>query len=1022
MQPQPPPLRSLHVRTASYGGAEGGLSSFAPAPSLPLSASSSTLYALGSGDPRRDSGDSRLGGSAPGHARSLSGEREAAKARARAQPHLLALSRTRRTLEWALSAALLLWLLVIFFSGHGRFDVGGPGRRRDGTNAGPPPGASGAAVASAFCTAPGAPPPGRFLLPRATYSPGRGVVAAGGRKGARVFLLTALNADAPLAAQTLTAFLQHYARLGVAPQHTLVLAQVGAVGGSTSTTAFDALAQVADEAGAFLDVWVGPLPPFSATALRWTALLARHARAGDWVLLLDADELLLMPGTHTLPSAAAAAAKLGYTALLGSRVEVTRSRGDLLQMEREATAPDARAPPLRRCVVPAGSGCAGVWDRGAMRVGVLGAAGVAGLRPLIDVGFDDRSPANEDPRLGDQEVYRVPFAMLHPGWGLGAPERARARAAALSACLGADHGASRAAASLADGLQQSHGWLTQAACAPLRCPSDRTGAGSANNGTTASKGRASPSSDALSSPSGGRRIAMVSSVWDHVDGVSKTLQTVAAHLLVRRDDTEVMVLTPDVIGGGLATLPLRSGARTAASKQPGLVVVPIPSLPAPGRPDYRWAPPLTSRASAELALFAPDAVHAAAPDFLGHSAVAWARKHNVCSLCTYHTAFPTYLQYYGVGLLEPAVSAFMARFYNKCDFVAVPSYAAADSLALAGVPRAKMGFFPRGVNATLYRRSRRRDSWRTEVAMAQPGELVVLWVARMVREKGLDTFADALKELWLRRTQPLSSAAHATPPPFRVVVAGTGPDLAWLQTQLPPTTQSSSSTAAGDPPALPVVYLGHASGEQLATALASSDVFFFPSRTEVFPNNIAEAMASGLTVLVEDVGVVRALVRHNKTGWLVAPQKRAAGLLTGAAARAAAVGPHVEALTMLMNDDALRARLGMAAAATAQGLTWRRAVGALVRGYDACAQRKRAELDARKGAGGDAAAARGEGVEYVLDWGAEKDALIYRIGANLTGRYEHRPAPGTPGTPSSPMLPPSPPPPSPAAVNGSVAA
>jgi hypothetical protein len=52
-------------------------------------------------------------------------------------------------------------------------------------------------------------------------------------------------------------------------------------------------------------------------------------------------------------------------------------------------------------------------------------------------------------------------------------------------------------------------------------------------------------------------------------------------------------------------------------------------------------------------------------------------------------------------------------------------------------------------------------------------------------------------------------------------------------------------------------------------------------------------------------------------------------------------------------------------------------VGALVRGYDTCAARKRA------------AAGGARAPEFVVDAGADADALIYRIGANLTGRYEH---------------------------------
>jgi phosphatidylinositol alpha 1,6-mannosyltransferase len=50
-----------------------------------------------------------------------------------------------------------------------------------------------------------------------------------------------------------------------------------------------------------------------------------------------------------------------------------------------------------------------------------------------------------------------------------------------------------------------------------------------------------------------------------------------------------------------------------------------------------------------------------------------------------------------------------------------------------------------------------------------------------------------------------------------------------------------------------VKILGHTGGDRLALTYAAGDIFFFPSRTEVFPNNLIEAMASGLSVVTDDV-------------------------------------------------------------------------------------------------------------------------------------------------------------------------
>jgi len=771
---------------------------------------------------------------------------------------------------------------------------------------------------------------GRFLLPRAAYKPAYAPSAEAGSP--RVFLLTAVAADSAAAPARLAAFLDHYAALGVAAQHTLVLAQSSGSGIGGESGALAVLQAVADGRSVFLDVWVGPLPPASAVAARWRALLGRHGRRGDWAFVFDADELVQLPPGGLLPRLARQAAALGYDGFLALRTEETRPGG-------------ARDGAAQLCAVGP-RGCSGAPPRVPLLVGALGAASLSRLRPLLDVGFDDGQGA----AASSGAPYPVPLALRHASWGNRADTAAEAaaRADALAACVGGDQPQAAAARERARLLALDGGWLTRGACPALACAAVQgAAAGTAD----------SPLASALGFAAGDRRVAVVTSVWEHVDGVSKTLQTVSAQLLGARSDTHVLLLTPDVGGGSLRPRALAAAAAAAAARIPGLAVVAIPSLPAPGRPDYRWAPPLPRRAAAELELFAPDAVHAAAPDFLGHSVVAWARAHGVCSLCTYHTAFPTYLQYYGVGFAQPLVSAFMASFYSRCDYVAVPTHAAADDLAAAGVPRSKMGFFPRGVNGSLYSPSLRSDAWRRDVAGAAAGELVVLWVARLVREKGLDTFAATLQQLW----------REGGAPPFRVVVAGTGPDMGWLRYRLP--------EGPGGAAAPPVLYLGHSKGHSLATVLASADVFFFPSRTEVFPNNLAESMASGLAVLADDVGVVRALVAHNVTGILVPPERRGRG--------GGGVGAHADALRLLLSDEGLRRRLGTAAARSTAGLSWSRAVGALVRGYDACAARKREERGAPAEPQPD----------VVSESGAltSEGALIWRIGANLTGRYRRKP-------------------------------
>jgi len=97
----------------------------------------------------------------------------------------------------------------------------------------------------------------------------------------------------------------------------------------------------------------------------------------------------------------------------------------------------------------------------------------------------------------------------------------------------------------------------------------------------------------------------------------------------------------------------------------------------------------------------------------------------------------------------------------------------------------------------------------------------------------------------------------------------------------------------------PIRLLGFVTDEaRLAQVYAAADVLLAPSRVENLPNVALEALASGVPVVAADAGGMRDAVRHMETGWLAPvgdPQALAEGL------------------RWLLDDAALRARLGAGA-------------------------------------------------------------------------------------------------------------
>ncbi len=168
---------------------------------------------------------------------------------------------------------------------------------------------------------------------------------------------------------------------------------------------------------------------------------------------------------------------------------------------------------------------------------------------------------------------------------------------------------------------------------------------------------------------------------------------------------------------------------------------------------------------------------------------------------------------------------------------------------------------------------------------------MVLFVGRLVWEKGLDVVAATLHHLENR------GVAH------RAVIVGSGPELEKFRAMSPPD----------------IMTLGHLEGDDLSAAYASSDVFFFPSHTETFGNVTLEAMASGLPTVCADAQGSVSLVRNHQTGYLCPPEDAEAFSI---------------ALEKLITDGALRRGMGDAALQEAQQYDWTAVLATISRYYD----------------------------------------------------------------------------------------
>jgi glycosyltransferase involved in cell wall biosynthesis len=381
-------------------------------------------------------------------------------------------------------------------------------------------------------------------------------------------------------------------------------------------------------------------------------------------------------------------------------------------------------------------------------------------------------------------------------------------------------------------------------------------------------------------------VALFSGNYHYVmDGPARALNRLVAHLEAK----------------GHAALVFSPTTKKPAIKHSGTLIV-VPSIPLPGpRSEYRLALGLPGSAREKLDEFRPDLVHVATPDRLGYAAVSYARARGIPAVASFHTRFDTFPHYYGLRWLEKPIAAYMRHFYRRCARIYAPSRSMVETLSVEGMGR-DIRLWTRGVDADLFHPRRRDMAWRQAQGFSDE-EVVVVFIGRLVLEKGIDSFVQSV------------DVASSRLQRIRTLIVGDGPERSGFAAKLP----------SG-------VFIGYQEGEALARAYASADVFFNPSVTETFGNVTLEAMASGLPSVCAAAAGSVSLIDDGATGFVVPPDEGA----TGYAAR----------IELLARREDFRRTMGGAARARALEFSWPLVLDDLIRDYREVVEAFGARFDA----------------------------------------------------------------------------
>lgn len=323
------------------------------------------------------------------------------------------------------------------------------------------------------------------------------------------------------------------------------------------------------------------------------------------------------------------------------------------------------------------------------------------------------------------------------------------------------------------------------------------------------------------------KIALFTGNYNHIrDGVSLTLNRLVRFL--EENGQQVLVFGPTI--------------DPPALEHAGTLVA-VPSVKAPGRPEYRISTGFPKEQRKKLEEFDPDIVHIATPDILGYKALKWGLKNKKTIVSSFHTHFASYLKYYGLGFIEPLGWKYLKWFYERCTHVYVPTPSMAEELKARNI-RTDFRIWARGVNQEAFHPDFRSVSWREQNGI-KSDDIAVLFVSRLVWEKNLELYADVVKSATEKNRN------------IKAVVVGDGPAMDGMKKLLPG-----------------AVFTGFLKDKELSEAYASCDIFLFPSDTETFGNVTLEAMACGLPVIVADAPGGKSLVVEGKNGFVANVKKQ----------------------------------------------------------------------------------------------------------------------------------------------------
>lgn len=322
-------------------------------------------------------------------------------------------------------------------------------------------------------------------------------------------------------------------------------------------------------------------------------------------------------------------------------------------------------------------------------------------------------------------------------------------------------------------------------------------------------------------------------------------------------------------------------------------IVDFKSFPFPTYPEYKIGIP-DARLERALREFQPDVLHYVNPLAFGFRCYERIRKAGLRypSTFSFHTLYGEFVKgYAALRPLSPIIWWTMREFHNRAEMNMTVSSLMSGQLIARGFERVEL--WPPAVDVDQFHPGQKSAEMRERLTQGHPDKPLLLTVSRLAPEKNV---------LFLKEILPRF-------PEATLAIVGDGPQRAELERKFQ---------------GLDACFFGYLTGDELAAAYASSDLFLYASETETMGNVVLEGMATGCPVVVPAAGGIPSLVEHEQTGFLYEPRN---------------VEEACRYVERLLSDDACRRAIGSAAYETVKTWDWQNAVSRVREVYQEAIER-----------------------------------------------------------------------------------